>query len=217
MGRPCRPGEGGDRSSGPPRQADACRTRTCSWDRPARARRRRRARSRARSSATTRAAAACPTCYRITRGLHPDVHIISPEGAATYLVPQVREIIHDTNLAPIEGREKVYIVEDADAFNDASANAFLKTLEEPPDDVVIVLLAHSLDAVLPTDRLALPDRALPQTPARARGASALRADRRRAGRGARAHSRPPAACSGGRATSSSRRLAETRARRSCAR
>lgn len=93
---------------------------------------------------------ACPTCYRIKRGFHPDVHIVSPEGAATYLVPQVREIIHDTNLAPIEGPFKVYVVEDADVFNDASANAFLKTLEEPPADVVLVLLAHSLDAVPPT-------------------------------------------------------------------
>ena len=92
----------------------------------------------------------CPTCYRIRRGFHPDVHIISPQGTASYLVPQVREIIHDTNLAPIEGALKVYIVEDADAFNDASANALLKTLEEPPEDVVIVLLAHSLDAMLPT-------------------------------------------------------------------
>jgi DNA polymerase-3 subunit delta' len=93
---------------------------------------------------------ACPTCYRIKRGFHPDVHIVAPSGAATYLVPQVREIIHDTDLAPIEGPQKVYIIEDADLFNDASANAFLKTLEEPPSDVVIVLLAHSLDAVLPT-------------------------------------------------------------------
>lgn len=93
---------------------------------------------------------ACPLCRRVRMGHHPDVHIVSPEGAASYLVPQVREIIHDTNLAPIEGQRKVYIVEDADLFNDASANAFLKTLEEPPSDVVVILLTHSLDAVLPT-------------------------------------------------------------------
>lgn len=92
----------------------------------------------------------CPTCYRIRHGHHPDVHIIAPEGAATYRVEQVREIIHDTNLAPIEGPHKVYIVEDAGSFNDASANAFLKTLEEPPADTVLILLAHSFDAVQPT-------------------------------------------------------------------
>jgi DNA polymerase-3 subunit delta' len=93
---------------------------------------------------------ACALCQRIRRGNHPDVHVISPEGAASYLVPQVREVIHDTNLTPIEGARKVYIIEDADLFNDASANAFLKTLEEPPSDVVVILLAHSLDSVLPT-------------------------------------------------------------------
>ncbi len=92
----------------------------------------------------------CPTCFRIKRGFYPDVHIMSPEGAAMYRVEQVRQIIHDTTLSPIEGSVKVYIIENADLFNDASANAFLKTLEEPPDDVVLVLLTHSLDAVLPT-------------------------------------------------------------------
>ena len=92
----------------------------------------------------------CPTCYRVRHGGHPDVHVIAPEGAAGYLKDQVAEIIRDVNLTPAEGPRKVYIVASADLFNDASANAFLKTLEEPPDDVVIVLMSHSYDAVLPT-------------------------------------------------------------------
>ena len=92
----------------------------------------------------------CPTCYRVRHGGHPDVHVIAPEGAAGYLKDQVAEIIRDVNLTPAEGPLKVYIVASADLFNDASANAFLKTLEEPPDDVVIVLMSHSYDAVLPT-------------------------------------------------------------------
>ena len=92
----------------------------------------------------------CGECYRIRRGSHPDVHLIEPEGAAGYLKEQVQEIIHDVTLSPIDGSHKVYVVKSADLFNDASANAFLKTLEEPPDDVIIVLMAHSFDAVLPT-------------------------------------------------------------------
>lgn len=93
---------------------------------------------------------ACSTCFRIKKGFHPDVHIIGPEGAATYMVPQIRQIIHDVGLKPIDGDRKMYIIESADTFNDSSANAFLKTLEEPPDDVVIVLLAPTFDSVLPT-------------------------------------------------------------------
>ena len=93
---------------------------------------------------------ACGVCYRVRRGTHPDVHYVEPEGAAAYLKDQITDIIHDTNLAPVEGTHKIYVVKDADRFNEASANAFLKTLEEPPADVIIVLMTHSFDAVLPT-------------------------------------------------------------------
>jgi DNA polymerase-3 subunit delta' len=93
---------------------------------------------------------ACAECYRVRRGGHPDVHLIEPAGAAGYIVDQVREITHDVSLAPIDGRHKIYIVSDADLFNEQSGNALLKTLEEPPDDVVIILMAHSFDAVIPT-------------------------------------------------------------------
>lgn len=93
---------------------------------------------------------ACSACTRVRRRTHPDVHFIEPEGAAGYLAEQVREVIHDTSMSPVEGPRKVYIFESADLFNDSSANAFLKTLEEPPGDVVIILLAHSYERVLPT-------------------------------------------------------------------
>lgn len=92
----------------------------------------------------------CGTCVRVRRGAHPDVHDIEPEGAAGYLVEQVREVMRDASLAPIEGPHKVYIIQSADLFNEGSANAFLKTLEEPAADVVIILMAHIYDAVLPT-------------------------------------------------------------------
>ncbi|MBI5230753.1 MAG: DNA polymerase III subunit delta' [Coriobacteriales bacterium] len=93
---------------------------------------------------------ACPVCYRVRHGGHPDVHIVEPEGTAGYMVEQVRDLTRDVHLAPAEGSIKVYIVESADLFNDSSANAFLKTLEEPPADVVFILLAHAFDSVLPT-------------------------------------------------------------------
>ncbi len=93
---------------------------------------------------------ACAQCARVRRGAHPDVHLIEPEGAKGYLKEQVTDIIRDIALTPVEGPYKVYLVDSADLFNDQSANALLKTLEEPPAGVVIVLMAHSYDAVLPT-------------------------------------------------------------------
>jgi len=92
----------------------------------------------------------CAVCSRIKRGVHPDVRDFRPEGAATYMVEQAREIIRDTSLKPIEGALKVYILDHAESFNPGAANALLKTLEEPPDDVVLILLTTSWEAVLPT-------------------------------------------------------------------
>lgn len=93
---------------------------------------------------------ACPTCYRVLGGLHPDVHEVHPEGATTYVIDQVRDIIHDVHLRPVQATRKIYIVGEAERFNAESANAFLKTLEEPPDNVVIILMTRSYDAVMPT-------------------------------------------------------------------
>jgi DNA polymerase-3 subunit delta' len=93
----------------------------------------------------------CAACTRVKRGAHPDVRTFEPTGAATYLVEQMRdEIVPDVWLAPAEARAKVYVIERADALGEAAANAFLKTLEEPPPTVTFVLLAEDFDRVLPT-------------------------------------------------------------------
>ncbi|MBK5210870.1 MAG: DNA polymerase III subunit delta' [Coriobacteriia bacterium] len=91
----------------------------------------------------------CNVCQRLKRDTHPDFRIIEPEGS-TYLVDQIRTLIHDATLAPMEATHKFYIVKDADLFNDSSANAFLKTLEEPPAHITVILLAHSPEPILPT-------------------------------------------------------------------
>jgi DNA polymerase-3 subunit delta' len=90
---------------------------------------------------------ACGQCARVRRGAHPDVHVVDPEGAVGYMVEQVRDLVHDISLSPVEGPWKVYVITAADVLNESSANAFLKTLEEPPFGSVIVLLAHAYDAV----------------------------------------------------------------------
>ena len=67
-----------------------------------------------------------------------------------YNVDRVREITRALRYSPAEGRHKVAILTDADAMNEASANAFLKGLEEPTEHTVIILTASRPDRLLPT-------------------------------------------------------------------
>lgn len=94
--------------------------------------------------------AACDVCAKVARRKHPDVRYYAPEGASGYLVEQIREIVSDTSLAPIQATRKVYILDRVDLLGSSAANAFLKTLEEPPDDVVLILLGRTRESVLPT-------------------------------------------------------------------
>ena len=93
---------------------------------------------------------ACEDCLQTARHNHPDVHFVSPQSAQGYLVGQIRDLIDDIQLAPIRGKRKVYVLDDAQCLTASSANALLKNLEEPPEDTVFVLLATTSDAVLPT-------------------------------------------------------------------
>lgn len=93
---------------------------------------------------------ACDVCRRIMRKKHPDVRYFAPEGAGGYLVDQIRDIAADTVLAPIQANKKVYILDRVDLLGVQAANAFLKTLEEPPADVVLILLGRTRESVLPT-------------------------------------------------------------------
>ncbi len=92
----------------------------------------------------------CDDCRLIERRKHPDVHFLLPAGAHGYLVEQIREIVADAALAPIRARKKVYILDRVDLLGVQAANAFLKTLEEPFDNVVFILLGRTREGVLPT-------------------------------------------------------------------
>ena len=94
----------------------------------------------------------CDECIRVKHRTHPDVHLYAPGSATGYLVEQVRAIIDDVALAPVRGARKVYVLERAEQLSASSANALLKTLEEPPASCTFILLASTADAVLPTIR-----------------------------------------------------------------
>jgi len=88
---------------------------------------------------------------RIVPGSHPDLAMIEPEGESL-LVDQVHELSGALRYRPQEAVRRVGIVDEADRLNRDAANAFLKTLEEPPGDVVLILIADDVQRVLPTVR-----------------------------------------------------------------
>ncbi|HET8542310.1 MAG TPA: AAA family ATPase [Anaeromyxobacter sp.] len=112
---------------------------------------------------------ACGPCRKIAKGIHPDVIVLheervmakagtwEPKGGRTpskdVVVDQVRDVV-DRRLAlkRFEGRHRFVIVDPADAMNPQAQNALLKTLEEPPEDTTLVLVAASPDSLLPTIR-----------------------------------------------------------------
>lgn len=85
---------------------------------------------------------------RARRGLHPDLHEIEPDGSFT-TIGQIREVVRLASGRPFEGACRVFILR-ADTLNVQAANALLKTLESPEAGAIFVLVAISLEGVLPT-------------------------------------------------------------------
>lgn len=84
----------------------------------------------------------CFSCKKIDSGIHPDFLLISPESGQIR-VEEIRAIDEMLSLKAFEGRYKVVIVDDADTMNQYAANAFLKTLEEPPEESLIILVSSN--------------------------------------------------------------------------
>ncbi len=84
----------------------------------------------------------CPACRKIDAGVHPDVDVVVPDGQFIK-IGQVREVSNRLGLIPREARKRVVVLARAERMNPPAAHAFLKTLEEPPVDTLIVLSAAS--------------------------------------------------------------------------
>jgi DNA polymerase-3 subunit delta' len=96
----------------------------------------------------------CRACADTLAGRHPDVEVVGPGGlcdepehkdhadSRDLRICQIRRLERILSLTPYAGRRRVAVVDDADTLRTEAANAFLKTLEEPPADAVIILLAE---------------------------------------------------------------------------
>jgi DNA polymerase-3 subunit delta' len=108
------------------------------------------------------ACGACSQCKQVLAGTHPDLLSVGlPEGkrelpVALFIGDGERRgregLCHDLSLRPMSGDRRIAIIDDAERMNEESANALLKTLEEPPPGSVLFLISSSSDALLPTIR-----------------------------------------------------------------
>jgi DNA polymerase III subunit delta' len=91
----------------------------------------------------------CSSCRKIASGQHPDLHMLEPDGAFIK-IDQVRELQKELSYRPFEAPKKACIIDGADKLNPSSGNALLKTLEEPPGDALMILIAPERSNVLQT-------------------------------------------------------------------
>ena len=102
---------------------------------------------------SSRPCASCRQCDRITQGLHADVYVVGllpfesddTRTRTAISIDQVREAQRMATLKPYEGAGRVFIFENAELLSEQAANALLKTLEEPPAQVTLVLLATAAE------------------------------------------------------------------------
>ena len=104
----------------------------------------------------------CRSCRNVERGSHPDVETFSlrsqamladkPSRASTLTIETVRQMRASAALMPLEGRRRIILLEDAETMLEPAQQALLKTLEEPPQAVTLVLLADEAEALLGTVR-----------------------------------------------------------------
>lgn len=93
----------------------------------------------------------CHSCLQAETRNQPDIIWVGHEKPNVISVDEIREhIVNDVDLKPYSSRYKIYIVPDAQLMNPQAQNALLKTLEEPPEYAIIMLLTNNVDKFLPT-------------------------------------------------------------------
>jgi DNA polymerase-3 subunit delta' len=93
----------------------------------------------------------CRACTLIWEGTYPDIHLVSAEEQErTLKVDQIRGLQRKVSLSPYEGKYHVALLLDFHRATEQAGNALLKTLEEPPPQVIMLLTAESTDSLLPT-------------------------------------------------------------------
>lgn len=91
----------------------------------------------------------CSSCIKFDRGNHPDFKELSPEKGLINL-KQVEELISSVSTSPFESKRKIFLINDSHLMNSEGKNKLLKTLEEPPEFMNIILVTSRTNKLLPT-------------------------------------------------------------------
>lgn len=91
----------------------------------------------------------CVSCRKIAYGNHPEVQVIAPEKKSIS-IDQIRCVQKDSFLRPLEGARKIYIIDNAETMTREAMNCFLKILEEPPRQVIFILITSNILGLLET-------------------------------------------------------------------
>lgn len=95
----------------------------------------------------------CESCKRAIGKNHPDIIMVKHEKPNTISIDEIREqVVNDVDIKPYSSPNKIYIIPDAEIMTPQAQNALLKTIEEPPEYAVIMLLTSNIDGLLPTIR-----------------------------------------------------------------
>ena len=110
------------------------------------------------------ACGACPACHWLSQGAHPDFRLVQPDAISLageesetgkkpskqISVEQIRELADFLSLSAHQGGKRIIIIHPAEAMNHNAANALLKSLEEPPREMLFILVTHKAQQLLPT-------------------------------------------------------------------
>ena len=93
----------------------------------------------------------CPSCLRIDKGSHPDVHLLARlPDETTVKIDQIRQMIYEAQLKPFESPRKIFIIKNIEDLTPEASNSLLKTLEEPTPSSLLILTTAFLDKILDT-------------------------------------------------------------------
>ena len=93
----------------------------------------------------------CDSCKKAMGKNHPDIIMVNHEKPGTITIDEIRDqVIHDVDIRPYYSPYKIYIIADADMMTPQAQNALLKTIEEPQEYAVIMLLTNNIGGLLPT-------------------------------------------------------------------